>query len=200
MWTTGTAPNRLAALPDGRPGLLGGRLMRMMNAAQQREVLALVGDVRGRDVLEVGPGPGVLLRLLAGAGAAHVTGVDPSLVMRRLAVRALAGEIAAGRIEIRGGSAADLRLPDAGIDVAVSVNTVAIWPDLDAGLAELRRVLRPDGRLVLAWHGGTAPSRPQRRLVLPAEQLRRIEDALRARFATVATRSARRATVFVAHP
>ncbi|MGH8922132.1 MAG: hypothetical protein ACRD0H_27975, partial [Actinomycetes bacterium] len=61
MWTTGTRPNGFAAVPSGRLGRLGGRLMRLMNGGQQREVLALVGDVRGADVLEIGHGPGFLL-------------------------------------------------------------------------------------------------------------------------------------------
>jgi SAM-dependent methyltransferase len=170
--------------------------MRVMNGAQQREVLGLLGPLTGRSVLEVGHGPGVLLDLLGAAGAAHVIGVDPSLEMRRLAVRALAGRVAAGQVEVRAGDAAATGLPDAAVDLAVAVNNVAIWPDLDAGVAELRRVLRPGGRLVLSWHGGERPSRAAHRLVLPEERLRRIEDALRDRFSDVDRTCTRRCTVF----
>jgi SAM-dependent methyltransferase len=170
--------------------------MRVLNGGQQREVLGLLGPVGGHVVLEVGHGPGVLLGLLAGAGAAHVVGVDPSWEMRSLAVRALAGPIAAGRVEVRAGDAAATGLPDAAADLAVAVNNVAIWPDLDAGVTELRRVLRPGGRLVLSWHGGERPARAGRRLVLPEDRLRRIEDALRDRFADVTRRLTRQCTAF----
>jgi SAM-dependent methyltransferase len=196
-WTTGSPPNAFAALPAGLLGRLGGHLMRAVNRAQQREVFDLLGPVRGADVLEVGHGPGVLLGLLARRGdARHVVGVDPSLEMRRLAVRALAADIAAGRLEVRPGNAASTGLSDAAVDLAVSVNNVAIWPDLDAGVAELRRVLRPGGRLVLSWHGGERPARAARALVLPENRLHRIEDALRARFADVGRTLTRRCTVF----
>jgi SAM-dependent methyltransferase len=194
-WTTGTAPNRFAALPAGRLGTFGGQLMRVLNRAQQHEVARLLGPLAGVDVLEVGPGPGVLLGLLV-RSARHVIGVDPSVEMRTLAVRAHAGAIAAGRLDVRPGDAGATGLPDAAVDLVVGVNNVAIWPDLDAGVAELRRVLRPGGRLVLSWHGGERPARAARALVLPEDRLRRIEDALRARFPDVRRTLTRRCTVF----
>jgi SAM-dependent methyltransferase len=196
-WTTGTVPNSFAALPAGPLGTVGGQLMRLLNRAQQREVARLLGPLPGLDVLEVGPGPGVLLGLLART-ARHVTGVDPSQEMRRLAIRAHAGAIAAGRLDVRAGDAGATHLPDAAVDLVVAVNNVAIWPDLDAGVAELRRVLRPGGRLVLSWHGGERPARTARGLVLPEERLQRIDGALRARCPEVRRTLTRRCTVFEA--
>jgi len=194
-WTTGTAPNSFAALPAGRLGTFGGQLMRLLNRAQQREIALLLGPLDGKDVLEVGHGPGVLLGML-GRTARHVTGVDPSLEMRALAIRAHSGAIAAGRLDVRAGDAGATGLPDAAVDLVVSVNNVAIWPDLDAGVAELHRVLRPGGRLVLSWHGGERPSRPTRGLVLPEERLQRIENAVRVRFPDVRRTRTQRCTVF----
>jgi SAM-dependent methyltransferase len=181
-------------------GRIGGHLMRVMNRVQQEEVLELLGPLDGRDVLEVGHGPGVLLGLLVRGGARHIVGVDPSSEMRRLAIRNRAADIAEGRLEIRPGDAAATGLPDAAVDLVVSVNNVAIWPNLDAGIAELRRVLRPGGRLVITWHGGRQPTRAARGLLLPEEKLRRIEDALRATYAEVHRTLTRRCTVFDARP
>jgi SAM-dependent methyltransferase len=196
-WTTGTAPNSFAALPSGRLGTFGGQLMRLLNRAQQHEIAGLLGPLAGKDVLEVGHGPGVLLGLLART-ARHVIGVDPSVEMRTLAIRTHSGAIAAGRLEVRAGDAAATGLPDAAVDLAVGVNTVAIWPDLDAGVAELHRVLRPGGRLVLSWHGGERPARMTRAHVLSEERLQRVEDALRTRFPDVRRTLTRRCTVFEA--
>ncbi len=42
--------------------------------------------------------------------------------------------------------------PDSSVDVVLSVNNVQIWPDRPAGFAELYRVLRPGGRLLLSAH------------------------------------------------
>jgi SAM-dependent methyltransferase len=196
-WTTGTVPNSFAALPAGRLGTIGGQLMRLLNRAQQREIAQLLGPLSGMDVLEVGPGPGVLLGMLART-ARHVTAVEPSREMRALVIRAHARAIADGRLDVRAGDAGATGLPESAVDLVVSVNTVAIWPDLDAGVAELRRVLRPDGRLVLSWHGGERPTRVGRSLLLREEQLHRIEDALRARFRDVRRTLTRRCTVFEA--
>jgi SAM-dependent methyltransferase len=194
-WSTGTAPNSFAALPAGRLGTFGGRLMRLLNRAQQREIAQFAGSLDELDVLEVGHGPGVLLGMLART-ARHVTGVDPSPEMRALAIRAHAAAIAEGRLDVRPGDAGATGLPDASVDLAVAVNNVAIWPDLDAGVAELHRVLRPGGRLVLSWHGGERPSRLSRGLVLPEERLQRIDAALRARFPDAQRSLTRRCTVF----
>jgi SAM-dependent methyltransferase len=199
-WTTGEMPNPVAALPRGRAGRLGGTVMRITNGAEQREVAGLLAPLvtRGSDVVEIGCGPGSLLAILARGPAGTVRGVDPSEEMRTMAVRALAQPIAGGRVRVAAGSAAATGLPGGSADVLVSVNTVAIWPDLDAGADELHRVLRPDGTLVLSWHGGTAPSRAARRLCLPSGQLDRIEQTLSVRFADVRQDRTRRCTVFTA--
>lgn len=196
MWTTGTAPNRLAALPSGLTGRIGGRIMATMNAAQQREVAELIEGAPA-DVLEVGHGPGVLLAQLAQRpGVRHVRGVDPSREMRVAAIRRCAEEIADGRVDVRDGDAASPGLPDESVDLAVSVNTVAIWPDLEAGVDGLHRVLRPGGQLLLSWHGGRQPGRAARRLVLADSVLDGIEASLAARFLDARRVLTQRCTVF----
>ncbi len=174
--------------------------MSAVNRGQQREVLGLLGPPAAGgalDVVEVGPGPGVLLGLLAARpDVRRATGVEPSLDMRVLAVRRLAADIAAGRVEVRAGDAAATGLPAASADLVVSVNTVAIWPDLEAGVAGLHRVLRPGGRLLLSWHGGREPARAARGLLLDDERLDRVRAALDGRFAGVERVLTRRCTVF----
>jgi ubiquinone/menaquinone biosynthesis C-methylase UbiE len=87
-----------------------------------------------------------------------------------------------GRVDILAGTAGQLPLPDTACDTVVTANTMSMWPDLAAGLREIRRVLRPGGRLVLSWHSATAPSRTQRRLALSDYSIRTLSDALRATF------------------
>ncbi len=176
------------ARPQGLRGRLAGRFMLITN--RQREVADLVGVRPGERVLEVGYGGGGLARLLARRiGDGIVCGVDPSADMRALASRRLRRAhprlFAAGRVELRVGSAAATGYPDAGFDHVVTVNTVAIWPDLEVGLRELRRVTRPGGDVVIAWHGGTAPTPIARRLVLPDGIVARIHDGLAGLFADV---------------
>ena len=180
-------PSRLAlrafALPRGLLGRLGGQVMARGNEAAQREVLGLL-DVRpGERVLEVGYGPGVLLRLLAEeTPAGAVVGVDPSPVMRRMASRRCAAAVASGRVDPRSGSATDTGVGDGSFDHVVSVNNVPFWGDIPAGFAELHRVLRPGGTAVVAFHSGAGGSRRARRIGLPEEAAVRLRAAMAAVF------------------
>lgn len=200
-WTTGERPNGLAALPSGLLGRLGGWMMSLMNRSEQREVLELAAVAPGEAVLEVGHGPGVLLgELVTGTKAGRIVGLDPSPEMRAASARRVAAAIANDRVWIEEGTAAATGQPSDSFDVVLSVNTVAIWPDLAAGARELARVMRPSGRLLLSWHGGTAPSRMARSLVLPEEQLRRIQAALAAEFGSVQRLRTAHCEVFRATP
>ncbi len=109
----------------------------------------LVGIGAGDAVVDVGCGPGVAVRRAAAAGAASVVGIDPASVMLRVA-RATTAVPRRGRRPIRfvEGTAEALPLPDRSATVLWSLSTVHHWGDLDAGLVEARRVLRPTGRLL----------------------------------------------------
>jgi ubiquinone/menaquinone biosynthesis C-methylase UbiE len=99
---------------------------------------------QGDRVVDIGCGPGNAARLAARRGAASVVGVDPAEVMLRLSRLFTRSRRAA----YRNGAAEHLPLADGSVDVAWSLSTVHHWTDLDAGLAEVRRVLVPGGRFV----------------------------------------------------
>lgn len=183
------------ALPRGLAGRLAGWIMRRTN--RQEEVVRLLGAREGDRVLEVGYGPGELVRLLAEqVGAGTVCGVDPSAEMRRLARARNRAAVWAGKVDLRLGTAQATGLPDESFDKVVTVNTVALWPDLEAGLRELRRVTRPGGVVLVAWHGGESPGGFTRSLVLPDRHLNRIRDALAAQFTEVTRHELRALTAF----
>src|SRR3954447_23709211 len=83
-------------------------------AAQRAAVLEAVALQAGERVLDVGCGPGFLMRAMAEAGAA-VVGIDPSESMRALAARRCSGLT---NVELLEGHA--LRLPHAGYDAVVA--------------------------------------------------------------------------------
>jgi ubiquinone/menaquinone biosynthesis C-methylase UbiE len=170
----------------------------MLLINRQRDLLDLLGVQEGEQVLEVGYGPGGLIRLLRETPAKRICGVDPSPVMRELAARPHRVQIAAGRIDLRLGTADRTGFGDAEFDRVVSGNNVAIWPDLEAGLRELHRVTRPGGRVLIAWHGGTRPNRIARRLALSPDKLARIERGLGDLFTDVTRHELARLTVFAA--
>ncbi|HUR06566.1 MAG TPA: class I SAM-dependent methyltransferase [Nonomuraea sp.] len=87
---------------------------------------------------------------LAGrATQGHVFGVDHSQAMVRQAARRNAAAVRAHRVHLTHASVE--RLPSFGdpLDAILAVNTVGFWPDPVDRLRELRRLLRPAGRIAL---------------------------------------------------
>lgn len=118
------------------------------NAAYERPaVRALLGDVRGLDVLDAGCAAGEHSAWLAEHGA-RVVAVDASKTMVRLARERL-GESA--RV-LQADLAQPLAFADASFDVVLSSLTLHYLADWLPPLRELARVLRPGGRLVLSTH------------------------------------------------
>lgn len=99
------------------------------------------------DVLDIGVGSGVLLRLLA-PRARSAVGLDISKGMRVLA-RSRLQEAGFGKCTIRAGDMHALQFPDLSFDVVVLDEVLALTDKPQAVLAEAARVLRPAGRLLI---------------------------------------------------
>ena len=98
-------------------------------------------------VLDVGFGGGVGLELVrARLTSGRVVGVDISAEMVHAAARRFDGD----RVGVLRADVAALPFEDASFDRAYSVNSVFFWPDAEAGLREIKRVLRPGGLAVVA--------------------------------------------------
>jgi arsenite methyltransferase len=142
--------------PRGLLGRLGGRLMARGNAATERHIVELAELTPEDSVLVLGPGPGVGLHAAA-VRSGHVVGVDPSEMMLATCRQRCATLITEGRVELVLGDAANTGREDSSADVVLSVNNVMLWPDWQAGLTELHRVLRPGGRMLLSVHNKWLP-------------------------------------------
>jgi ubiquinone/menaquinone biosynthesis C-methylase UbiE len=102
-------------------------------------------NITERDhVVDVGCGPGAFVREAQRRGA-RVTGVDPAPIMLKLAQTLTRKNTLVSWTE---GAAEALPLPDASATVLWSVSTVHHWTDVEQGLREAHRVLRPSGRLL----------------------------------------------------
>ena len=151
------------ALPRGAAGRLAGMVMACSNERAQEAVAERLAVGPGERVLEIGYGPGRLIRrLLETTPAARVAGVDPSGVMLLQAGKQTRRYARTGRLELRLGVAENIPWPDASFERAVTVNTAEVLADVDACLAEMRRVLVRGGTALLASHSPTAPGRLQR--------------------------------------
>ena len=124
-------------------------LYRSRDAGRRRRLVRTALAARpGERILDAGCGPGFYCAEIAAEVGAFgsVVGVDPSEAMLVLARRRCAG---LGNVELRTGDALALPAGDAEADAAICVQVLEYVADVDGALAELRRTLRPGGRLVV---------------------------------------------------
>jgi SAM-dependent methyltransferase len=143
-----TDPIALAAGPYRTPDLLSARAAVYRWQYPQVDLIATaagaMADLADRALLvDVGCGPGhYLRRLRASRPGLRLVGVDVSLGMLRAVENARVGLVA--------GSADALPLRSATADAALAMHVLYHLPEPQVGLTELRRLLRPGGRLVVS--------------------------------------------------
>ena len=127
------------------PGLIHWSMRNRQLTSYRRRALQ---DAQGR-VLEIGVGSGLNLPYY-GARVAELLALEPSARLLAMARRS-AGEL---RIPVTAmaGSAEAIPLGSGSLDTVVSTWTLCSIPDVSRALREVRRVLKPDGRLLFVEH------------------------------------------------
>ena len=126
------------------------RSHRFMRRFYQRvaDDVAAAGLPDGARVLDVGTGPGrVPLAIARALPNVRVDGLDISAEMVAYAARAAEEAGLGERVHFTEGDVADLPYEDASFDLIISTMSQHHWADANGGLRELRRVLRPGGRI-----------------------------------------------------
>jgi SAM-dependent methyltransferase len=118
---------------------------------RREQIVGLLAPQPGERILDVGCGAGQAVRLLAGmvGSGGRVAGLDrPAPAMRR--VGETVRQSGLENVELVAGSAEALPFADASFDAVLCVNVLEAVPDQPRALREIRRVLRPGGRALVA--------------------------------------------------
>lgn len=149
-------------------------------ASRIHAVLAALADRPGGDLLDVGCGPGVMVRKLLDArgGDFRITAVDSSPAMVHACARQASARervrTAVGRIE-------QIPFPDNAFDVVLAMGVLE-YTDLPQALAEIARVARPGGLVLVTMLNPVSPYRfvqwhvhwPLLRFIAAAQTLLRV--------------------------
>ena len=149
---------RMRGLHEGMFGLAHhagwyDRVAGRLNGPLYRHVAADVADAdlpADAVVLDIGTGPGRVPLLIAErCPQVRIEGIDLSDEMiHRARTRAMTASTSTDRVRYTVADVAALPQPDNSVDLVVSTLSLHHWADVSAGLAEIRRVLKPGGT---AW-------------------------------------------------
>ena len=126
--------------------------MNQINQTICTNAYRLLHAKQGDQVMELGMCNGFFINVLIDT-AEHLryTGVDYSEDMIQEASKVNDDLIKSGQVKFIHASIDSLPFADNSFDKVISINTIYFWPELKKNLLELKRVLKPNGQLLLAY-------------------------------------------------
>ena len=137
--------------PTGFFGKLIGLGMKFGNRSLNEWTIEQLNLNPSDRVLEVGFGPGLSIKLVAEKVTnGWVVGIDCSKTMLDQANRRNAAAIESGRVELKHGDVSSLPYDNDAFDKVFAVQVLYFWEEPLVILSELKRVLKPRGKIVLS--------------------------------------------------
>lgn len=145
--------------PQGEEGIKTGEWMNKGNLRVNQDTLKVLNASGEENILEIGMGNGFFVKnILEGHPQIKYTGCDFSDVMIKEAEKINAEWITKGQATFITADIASLPCPNATFDKIVTINTIYFWDNEQKVLNELKRVLKPNGKLIITL-------RPKRQMV-----------------------------------
>jgi demethylmenaquinone methyltransferase / 2-methoxy-6-polyprenyl-1,4-benzoquinol methylase len=115
----------------------------------RNKVLALVDEIKPKNVLDIATGTGDLAILMTKTSAEQIIGLDISAGMLEVGRKKIAKKNLSSKIEMVLGDSENMPYPDNTFDAITVAFGIRNFENLEKGLKEILRVLNPKGRLVI---------------------------------------------------
>jgi SAM-dependent methyltransferase len=159
--SSSSKPLPLPQSPSGFVGKLFGKLMEWTNVGAYRKAIETLAPVPNERFLEIGFGTGLFAEmLLLASSETFVAGVDPTSTMVKTAVDRLSDRGLTDRSDLREGTDESLPWNDNQFDAIIAIHCFQFWKAPDRSIAEIGRVLRPEGRIIIVFrdHASNSPA------------------------------------------
>jgi ubiquinone/menaquinone biosynthesis C-methylase UbiE len=138
--------------PSGFAGKLFGKLMEWTNTGSYRSAIDILAPAPRERFLEIGFGTGRFAEmLLLSTSATFLAGIDPTSTMLQTAINRLNKSGLSDRIDLRKGTDESLPWADNQFNAIVAIHCFQFWKDPEQSIAEIGRVLHPNGRIVIVF-------------------------------------------------
>jgi len=133
----------------GNPTGFGGKISTfIMNCLNKKLYKAVVDNLNVQTtdtILDIGFGNGYLVHKLSKEILQKIYGIDISSDMLKVATEKSREKIEQGKVELLLGDVLKLPFENDLMDKIYTINTIYFWQDIHKGLAEIKRVLKPNG-------------------------------------------------------
>lgn len=137
--------------PEGEDGISIGELMNGANRPINLHTLAVLDPKANESILEIGMGNGHFVKNIVKLNSSiKYTGCDYSELMVEQAAQTNRKFVKKGRASFVQGNIQELPFLDNSFDKIFTVNTFYFWDEFEKSIAELRRVIKNDGILILS--------------------------------------------------
>ena len=136
------------ANPSGIGGKIVSSVMNKQNRPLYEDTIRVLSPSDSDNVLDIGCGNGFVLNMLANRNTCTLTGIDFSPSAIKTAASYNRKFMKNGRVNLICQDMGRLPIPDCSFDKAYSINTVYFWNNFDNIMAEIRRVLKPNGHFI----------------------------------------------------
>ncbi|MFB5661901.1 class I SAM-dependent methyltransferase [Alteribacillus sp. HJP-4] len=145
--------------PTGIMGKILGKFMNKKNGEMNEATIQYLGIEEQDYVLEIGFGNGkYIAEIIEKVKDTRVFGLDFSETMVQSATKRNKAFIEQGRVQIKRGNIEKIPFDDRMFDKIFTVNTIYFWSDRRQALREIKRVLKPGGKLAIGFRSKTVLS------------------------------------------